>query len=222
MSLVECIPNVSEGRRAEVLDALAGVFAARDEVRLLHVHPDVDHNRTVYTVVGEPTGLLESIEELYARAVDSIDLRLHHGVHPRVGAADVCPFVPLPEHGSPMDECVELPPKGQRSVFHAPYRAMVKQLRSGGVEGGRFDLAILFPNSMRSAVIAFLAGARRRVGYNRDGRGLRLTDAVAIRHKRNGVATVRDVLRSDCVIPVFVSSSAECSSGKNWHPLNCP
>ena len=108
MSLVECIPNVSEGRRAEVLDALAGVFAARDGVRLLHVHPDVDHNRTVYTVVGEPAALLESIEELYAQAVTSIDLRLHRGVHPRVGAVDVCPFVPLPEHGSSMDECVEL------------------------------------------------------------------------------------------------------------------
>ena len=108
MSLVECIPNVSEGRRADVLDALAEVFVARDEVRLLHVHPDIDHNRTVYTVVGEPTALLESIEELYAQAVNSIDLRLHHGVHPRVGAVDVCPFIPLPEHGSSMDECVEL------------------------------------------------------------------------------------------------------------------
>ncbi len=104
--------------------------------------------------------------------------------------------------GDWMDECVELPPKGKRSIFHAPYRAMIGQLRSGGIDGKRFDLAILFPNSMRSAVIAFLAGARRRVGYNRDGRGMFLTDAVRVRHRRNGLATVHDVLRDDCPIPV--------------------
>jgi lipopolysaccharide heptosyltransferase II len=114
--------------------------------------------------------------------------------------------------GDWMDECVELPPKGKRSVFHAPYRSMVKQLRMGGVEDGsendstggrgRFDLAVLFPNSMRSAMIAFLAGAKWRVGYDRDARGLLLTDAVPVRHQRNGRVTVTNLLRDDCKIPV--------------------
>ena len=73
-----------------------------------HDHPDPDHNRTVFTAVGEPSALLAGLEELYARAVERIDLRRHDGIHPRIGAVDVCPFVPLPEHGTTMEDCVDL------------------------------------------------------------------------------------------------------------------
>ena len=107
-SLVECIPNVSEGRRTAVIDGLGAPLDARPDCALLHVHPDVDHNRTVYTAVGEPEALLAALEEFYARAVKLIDLRTHRGAHPRLGAVDVCPFVPLPEHGSTMADCIAL------------------------------------------------------------------------------------------------------------------
>ncbi len=108
MSVVECVPNVSEGRRADVVADLANAFASRPGVELLHTHPDVDHNRTVLTAVGSPESLLAAAEELYERAIRAIDLREHRGAHPRVGAVDVCPFVPMPEHGSTMADCVTL------------------------------------------------------------------------------------------------------------------
>ena len=108
MPLVECVPNVSEGRRASVIEHLGAAFDRDGAVALLHVHPDVDHNRTVFTAVGEPEALLDAVADLYARSLEAIDLRAHEGVHPRVGAVDVCPFVPLPAHGSDMEQCVSL------------------------------------------------------------------------------------------------------------------
>ncbi|NKB87462.1 MAG: glutamate formimidoyltransferase [Acidobacteria bacterium] len=104
-ALVECVPNVSEGRDETVLAGLAETFTAYRDVHLLHRHSDTDHNRTVFTVVGEPQPLLDAVFELYERAVETIDLRLHRGVHPRLGAVDVCPFIPLTDHGSTMDDC---------------------------------------------------------------------------------------------------------------------
>jgi len=121
----------------------------------------------------------------------------------------------LVEGGDWMDECVEWPVKDKRNFFHAPYRALLKQLRSGNADdprgndrraegpgGTRYDLAVLFPNSMRSALVAFFAGANRRVGYDRDGRGLLLTDPIPVRHKRVGDRTAKHVLRADCTIAV--------------------
>lgn len=125
-TLVECIPNLSEGRRGELIDELGRLLDRRPATALLHAHPDVDHNRTVYTVVGEPGALLDALEDLYAAALDAVDLRQHHGVHPRLGAVDVCPFVPLPRHGSEMEDCVEL----------------AREL--GGRVSQRFDLPVFF------------------------------------------------------------------------------
>jgi len=103
--LAECIPNVSEGRRSHVIDTLAAGFAAYPDVHLLHGHSDADHNRTVFTLIGPPPALLDAVFELYERAVETIDMREQRGVHPRVGAVDVCPFVPLAAHGTTMDDC---------------------------------------------------------------------------------------------------------------------
>ena len=107
-ALIECVPNLSEGRRPAVIEMLAESFAAYPAVHLLHRHSDPDHNRTVFTVVGPPSQLLDAIFELYERAVEAIDMRTQSGVHPRVGAVDVCPFVPLPEHGSAIEDCRSL------------------------------------------------------------------------------------------------------------------
>ena len=91
--MLESVPNFSEGRDAEVVDALRAALDA--PARLLDVHVDADHHRSVFTLVGEPEELVESLLAGIAVARDRIDLRRHEGAHPRTGAADVVPLVPL-------------------------------------------------------------------------------------------------------------------------------
>ncbi len=105
MPLIECVPNVSEGRRGDVIAALAASIAGTG-VHLLDQSSDSSHNRTVYTMVGQPGPLQDAVLRLFTAAVASIDLRQHDGVHPRIGAVDVVPFVPL--QGATMPECVAL------------------------------------------------------------------------------------------------------------------
>jgi len=90
---LESVPNVSEGRDPRALEALREAFSA--PARLLDVHADPDHHRSVYTLVGTDDALVETLLAGARRAVDVIDLRGHEGVHPRIGALDVCPIVPL-------------------------------------------------------------------------------------------------------------------------------
>ena len=113
-ALVECVPNVSEGRRPEVMDA---VQAAVEEVRgvvLLDRHADAVHNRMVLTFAGPPGPVAEAAFRCVARATELIDLRQHHGVHPRLGATDVVPFVPL--GSTRMRLCVELAQRVGRRI----------------------------------------------------------------------------------------------------------
>jgi len=93
MPLLESVPNVSEGRDCGVIDAVAAAFAARG--RVLDTHSDADHHRSVFTIVAEPDDLVESLLAGIAKAAELIDLRDHDGIHPRIGAADVVPVVPL-------------------------------------------------------------------------------------------------------------------------------
>ncbi len=95
MPPLECVPNVSEGRRPEVVARLAAAASSPPGVRLLDVSSDPDHNRSVLTLAGEAEGLVQGLLALYEVAIAEIDLRRHEGVHPRVGAVDVVPFVPL-------------------------------------------------------------------------------------------------------------------------------
>jgi glutamate formiminotransferase len=90
---LESVPNVSEGRDRAVIDAIGAAFAG--SANLLDVHTDVDHNRSVFTLVGDDKQLVEALLSGIARARERIDLRTHAGVHPRIGAADVVPIVPL-------------------------------------------------------------------------------------------------------------------------------
>src|SRR5438128_745802 len=107
MGLIESVPNVSEGRRPEVVEALAAVVAGTTGVTLLDHSADPSHNRSVFTIVaGPPESMAEAILRLVEVAVERIDLRTHTGVHPRTGAVDVVPFIPL--DGTPMSECVAL------------------------------------------------------------------------------------------------------------------
>jgi glutamate formiminotransferase len=104
--LVECVPNFSEGRRPEVIESLAAAVTADPEVQLLDRTSDVDHNRSVLTLAGPPQAVAAAMEAGVGVAIERIDLNVHEGQHPRIGAVDVIPFVPLGD--STMDECVAL------------------------------------------------------------------------------------------------------------------
>jgi glutamate formiminotransferase/formiminotetrahydrofolate cyclodeaminase len=104
--LVECVPNFSEGRNRAVIDALAETIAGVSDVKLLDVDPGADTNRTVYTFVGTPEGVTHAAVKAARRALELIDMSVHSGAHPRIGAMDVCPVVPI--SGVTMDECVEI------------------------------------------------------------------------------------------------------------------
>jgi len=105
-SIVECVPNFSEGRRQEVVEAIARAMAAVEGVRILDVQSDADHNRSVITMVGPRETIAEAAFRGIAEAARRINLDEHRGEHPRIGATDVVPFVPV--RGVTMDDCVAL------------------------------------------------------------------------------------------------------------------
>ena len=104
--IVECIPNFSEGKDKEKIEAIVNVFRGVDGVKLLDYSSDADHNRSVVTVVGEPEALEKAIINMAEKVYENIDMSTHTGAHPRMGALDVVPFVPI--DGITMEECVEI------------------------------------------------------------------------------------------------------------------
>lgn len=103
-SLIECVPNVSEGRDERQLDAIAAVMDGVAGAWLLDRTSDRDHGRAVFTLAGYPGRVTDAMESAIEVAIDGIDMRRHHGRHPRIGAVDVIPFVPL--GGTTMEQCV--------------------------------------------------------------------------------------------------------------------
>lgn len=106
MKLIECVPNFSEGRDPNILDAIAQSIRAVQGVRLLNVDPGAATNRTVFTFVGEPDAVCQAAFDAVKTASKLIDMRHHHGTHPRMGATDVLPLIPISE--VTLDECAEL------------------------------------------------------------------------------------------------------------------
>ncbi len=104
--LIESVPNVSEGRRLDVVDRLADAISSVPGVFLLDRTSDASHNRSVFTMAGEDGPVSEALERLLAAAIHDIDMDLHGGEHPRIGAVDVIPFVPLAD--TSMEDCVAL------------------------------------------------------------------------------------------------------------------
>lgn len=103
---IECVPNISEGRRPQVIDRIANAMRRTSNVHVLDVSSDASHNRSVITLIGARTSLQEATMTLFEYAVAEIDLRSHTGAHPRFGAVDVVPFIPI--EGVTMSECVAL------------------------------------------------------------------------------------------------------------------
>ena len=104
--IVECVPNFSEGRRPEVVDAIIKAITSVSNVYLLDREMDADHNRAVITVVGAPEAIGQAAILGVEAAMSYIDLTKHTGAHPRIGATDVIPFVPI--RGVTLDECVQI------------------------------------------------------------------------------------------------------------------
>ena len=106
MAVIECVPNVSEGRRQDVINQLADSLRAVPGLRVLDVQSDATHNRSVFTLAGDAAAMSAGIPRLFEGAIAAIDLRTHKGEHPRMGAVDVTPFIPI--DGVTMAECVAL------------------------------------------------------------------------------------------------------------------
>jgi glutamate formiminotransferase / formiminotetrahydrofolate cyclodeaminase len=145
--IVECVPNFSEGRDRAVIDAIAAAIRATPGCTLLDVDPGHSTNRTVYTFVGEPEAVVEGALAAAREAHKRIDMRTHRGEHPRMGALDVCPFVPV--SGVTMEDCVAcalafgrraadelgIPVYLYEAASKQPHRKTLKQIRAGEYEG---------------------------------------------------------------------------------------
>lgn len=151
--IVECVPNFSEGRRADVIQAIAEAIRGADGVRLLDVQADASHNRCVLSFVGDLDGVRAAALAAARTAVARIDMNAHQGEHPRLGAADVIPLVPIA--GVSMDECVDAARRLGAEIwetlrvpvfFYAaaatrPERVRLPDIRKGEYEGLRAKLA---------------------------------------------------------------------------------
>jgi glutamate formiminotransferase/formiminotetrahydrofolate cyclodeaminase len=145
--IIECVPNFSEGRDRSVIDAIAKSISGTAGVSLLDVDPGADTNRTVYTFVGSPDAVAEAAFQAARTAYNLIDMSRHSGAHPRMGALDVCPFVPVA--GATMDDCVAVskafgarlarelgvPVFLYEKAASSPSRVSLADIRSGEYEG---------------------------------------------------------------------------------------
>ncbi len=144
--IMEIVPNYSEGIRSEVVEEIVNCFRNKADVKLLNYSSDKDHNRTVVTVVGEPEALIEPIVESVKVAMINIDLRNHKGEHPRMGALDVCPFIPV--SNVTMEEAINVSKKVAEEIgklnipvilyeksASAPHRENLAAVRKGQFEG---------------------------------------------------------------------------------------
>ena len=145
--IIECVPNFSEGRDLEKIDQIVAPFRGKAGVKLLDYSNDEDHNRLVVTLVGEPEALCEAVVEAVGVAVRLIDLNQHTGQHPRMGAVDVIPFIPI--KNTSMEEAIELSKKVAAKVAElynlpvflyeksatAPHRENLASVRKGEFEG---------------------------------------------------------------------------------------
>ena len=151
--LVECVPNFSEGRKPEVVELIAQAITAVDGATVLNRHIDSDHNRSVITFVAPPEVIVDAALRAVAKATELIDLRRHGGEHPRIGATDVLPFVPV--SGLAIEDCIALAHEAGERIWrelsipvyfyeHAalrPDRERLEHVRGKGFEALREEIA---------------------------------------------------------------------------------
>ncbi len=213
MAIIECIPNVSEGRRSDVIEACATAIRGAG-VHLLDVKADASHNRTVYTFAGDAEPVRAAVLALFATALAAIDLRTHAGEHPRLGAVDVTPFVPI--EGVTMADCValardvggeiarrfSLPVYLYEEAATAPERRNLEDIRRGEFEGLAAKLLRpewrpdFGPSTAHVSAGASVIGARMPlIAYNvnlaTDRLDVAKKIAAALRHSSGGLRFVK-------------------------------
>ncbi len=214
MPIIESIPNISEGRRSEVIEAIAAAIRAVPGVRLLDHSSDPAHNRSVFTLAGDGPPLKAAILAMYEQALAHIDLRSHTGEHPRLGAVDVVPFVPI--EGVTMAQCVALAKEvaqEQPSRFGVPIflyedastdpaRKNLEDIRRGEFEGLAAKMASagwapdFGPTAPHASAGASVIGARMpliayNINLNTDRLDVAKKIAAAIRHSSGGFRFVK-------------------------------
>jgi len=214
MAVIECIPNISEGRNSAVVDACADAVRRVPGVRLLDISSDASHHRSVLTFAGDREPVKEAVLALFAAAVPAIDLRVHKGEHPRLGAVDVVPFVPI--EGVTMADCVALAKEVGREVAGRfavpvylyeeasanPARKNLEDIRRGEFEGLAGKMARdgwspdFGPAAPHASAGASVIGARMPlIAYNinlaTDRLDVAKKIAAAIRHSSGGYRFVK-------------------------------
>jgi glutamate formiminotransferase len=214
MPIIECVPNISEGRRADVVSAIVDAIRQVPDVRVLDFSSDTSHNRSVITLAGEAAPLQAAVLALFDGAIKAIDLRSHSGEHPRLGAVDVVPFIPI--EGVTMGECVTLAKETAAAVarqFNVPIylyeeaasdpaRRNLEDIRRGEFEGLAAKMARpewapdLGPGAPHPSAGASVVGARMPlIAYNINLATNRLEVAkkiaAAIRHSSGGFRYVK-------------------------------
>lgn len=213
--IVECVPNFSEGRDPAAVDAIAKAVGQGSGVALLGRTMDPDHNRCVFTLAGDPDAVAAAAVRAVAAAVERIDLNRHRGVHPRLGAADVVPFVPV--RGASLEDCVRLARRVAGEIWQTlgvpcyfyeaaalrPERVRLENVRRGGFEGVREAVRIdpsrrpdIGGPELHPTAGACIVGARRfLIAFNVD---LRTGDiavarqiAAAVRESSGGLPAVK-------------------------------
>jgi glutamate formiminotransferase len=212
--LIESVPNVSEGRRRDVIESMARAIRAVNGVRLLDSSSDPSHNRSVFTLVGDRSSVEAAIMALFDRAVADLDLRTHRGEHPRIGVVDVVPFVPL--EAATMADCVALARKVGAAVadrFRVPVylyeeaaadpaRRRLEDIRRGGFEGlaarmaspgwaPDFGPSAPHPSAGASAVGARMPLVAYNVNLDTDRLDVAKAIAAAIRESGGGLRFVK-------------------------------
>ena len=214
MPIIECVPNISEGRRREVVDTIVGAVRRVDGVRVLDYSSDASHNRSVITLAGDAEPIKQAVLALYEAALPVIDLRQHSGEHPRLGAVDVVPFVPI--EGVTMERCVALAKETAADVARRfaipvylyeeastnPARRNLEDIRRGEFEGLAKKMASpewapdYGPSTPHATAGATVIGARMPlIAYNinlaTDRLDVAKKIAIAVRHSSGGFRYVK-------------------------------
>ena len=212
--MIECVPNFSEGSRPEVIEAIVARVRGENGARILDLQSDASHNRSVLTLAGDPDALARAILALVDACVASIDLRSHRGEHPRLGAVDVVPFIPL--EGATLADCVALARRVGEAIAKAhnipvflyedaataPHRRGLEDIRRGQFEGLAAKLKDPLwqpdfgPSTPHPSFGAVVVGARMpliafNVNLNTDDVDVAKKIAKGIRHSTGGYRFVK-------------------------------
>lgn len=245
--LIECVPNFSEGRDLLKIKQITEAVSSVDGVSLLNVDPGAATNRTVVTFVGEPEKVTEAAFRAVRKASEVIDMRTHHGEHPRIGATDVLPLVPV--SGVTMEECIfyarelgrrigeelGIPVYAYESAAFVPERRNLAVCRSGEYEGLKAKLAAsgwkpdFGPAEYNDRVArsgAVVCGARDflvAVNFNLDTTSVAVADAIAcdVRQKgrklREGDPVTGPVVKDECGRTVWIPGTLKGVKAIGWY-----